>query len=55
MHRRRDCCASPDDGPADQSMNRNVDTATHLVRGLGVEENRILQDLASLEVCLGEV
>jgi hypothetical protein len=55
MHRRRDHCASVNDVHVSLSTNRNSDNATRLVRGLGVEENRILQDLASLEVCLGEV
>jgi hypothetical protein len=36
-------------------MNRNLDTATRLVRARGREVNYILQNRASVEVASGEV
>jgi len=55
MHRRRDHYASVNDVHVSLSTNRNSDNATHFDRALGFEENRILQDLASLAVVFGEV
>jgi len=55
MHRRRACSASPDDERASLETNRNVDSATHLVRTLGGEVESILRCSASVGVASGEV
>ena len=56
MHRLRDRFAFLSDGLAVLSTSRNLDTATHLVRALGVEVNGIPQSRASIEVASsGEV
>jgi hypothetical protein len=54
MNRRRACSASLDDVLAGPLMNRNLGTATRLVRALADEVKRILRRLASAEVASGK-
>src|ERR1700730_19190564 len=55
MHRRRACSSLLGDVRANLLMNRNFDSATHLVRALGGEVTCRLPRRASVEVAFGEV